>query len=419
MEESKSRYGIVGLGDDKYYFESISPEGKVLIQFKNPVSVRNGIQCEVTIDLHFGEELADTFESRLDVLSLSQREAFSRTLKRTLSPDIQWEKILSNACTGIKRYLEDEDRSIDITTVTDQEDDGWLIPNIIAANGPNILFGKGGTSKTYLTLKMAMALATGGDFLGHKPVRTFKTLFIDYEATRATIAKRIRSLGDKVPENMIWYFSPKGMPLHDCVPSIKKLVAKHGIEFLIIDSAALACGGRPEEAETAIRFFNGLASIGTTSLTIAHETKQEGGNYPFGSVFFWNSPRSIWNIKAENEQESKALKVGLFQKKNNNGHLSSPIGVRVWFGDNQVEIKRGALADDWKTEFPIKKRIKAILWGGPKPLQELQNEMPDVGNPSLRKNLSELKARGELEDMGGVWMILDKVGKGVENPTEI
>tara|TARA_R100001530_G_scaffold13251_1_gene12248 strand:+ start:4616 stop:5857 length:1242 start_codon:yes stop_codon:yes gene_type:complete len=410
--EDKTMFDITR-HDEHYYYEDDSENGRVLIQFKNPISVRNDIQCEIIIDLYFSDDLIDTFDSRLNIASLSQRESISRALKRTISGDIQWERILNNACSGLKRFLEEEDRSVDLFSVNEKDEEAdWLIPNMIVSGGPNILFGKGGTSKTYLSLKMALSLAMGEEFLGHVPTRTYRTMFVDYEATRGTIASRLRQLNPDIPENAIWYFSPKGMPLHDSVPVLKKLVKKHDIEFLIIDSAALACGGRPEEAENAIRFFNALASIGTTSLTIAHETKAEGGNYPFGSVFFWNSPRSIWNIKAENEHESRALQVGLFHRKNNNGHLSSPVGVRVWFGEDKVEIKRGALSEEWGSEFPLKKRIQYTLRDGAKTLDELKDEFAGVTDGTLKKSLSQLKKRGILDNISPLWMLIGSKGGG-------
>lgn len=60
---------------------------------------------------------------------------------------------------------------------------------------------------------------------------------------------------------------------------------------------------------------------------------------PFGSVFWWNNPRSIWQIQKAQEEGTDKLHVGLFHRKANNGPLERPIGFALEFDNKQIRIR--------------------------------------------------------------------------------
>ena len=68
----------------------------------------------------------------------------------------------------------------------------WLVTNVIAREQPTIFGARAKCGKTTLLSDLAVALATGTDWLGHFPVeRQSKVLFITGEATKKAAARRI------------------------------------------------------------------------------------------------------------------------------------------------------------------------------------------------------------------------------------
>jgi len=394
------------LSNGDYFYIHNQPD--VNFYFNNFNKTHLGWEVEVRIEAELPASKNKSFCAKTNFLSLTSRETFVRHVEKILGKEIDWHGIITNVFTELKEYIENEDRSIALEDIEEQKGVEYLIDPFIVEGGPNIFFGKGGTSKTYLSLKIALSLMDVEDFLGVVPARSIPILFVDYEASAGTINRRIHSLTNKeIPKGLFRYFAAGGVPIADNIMGIKRAVKRYGIELIIIDSAALACGGRPEDAQTAVSFFNALASIGVTSLTIAHETKAETGNYPFGSVFFWNSPRNIWNVKGVQEQDDRVLEVGLFHRKANDGGLKSPVGVRVWFDPSgKVEIKKSGLPDEWNKEYTIKQRIWRALRDNPRSIAELREEFEDIKEDTLKRTLTRMKGSGKLDNIGGVWMLL-------------
>jgi hypothetical protein len=197
----------------------------------------------------------------------------------------------------------------------------------------------------------------------------------------------------------------------DLVHRLKKVIKEHDIGFIIVDSAVSACGGEPEKADVVARYFNALSGLGVTSLTIAHETKSENHAYPFGSVYWYNFPRSIWNVRSVREDDDEitqnstnVVETGLFHRKANNGPINEMIPLRVTFHNKGEQLEKVVIArgDDgvWEDEKSISSRIKKLLKDGGKTRSELVDALPDVASKMLEKELSRLKTKGTISLMG-------------------
>ena len=68
----------------------------------------------------------------------------------------------------------------------------WLVEQIIPPTSSGILAGNSDVGKTWLTLELAIAVATGEDWLGHFPTRQGKVLIVDEE--NADLLLRVRLL---------------------------------------------------------------------------------------------------------------------------------------------------------------------------------------------------------------------------------
>ena len=123
----------------------------------------------------------------------------------------------------------------------------------------------------------------------------------------------------------------------DQIEAIKTAIERHGITFLIIDSAASACGGEPEKADITLRYFMALQKLGAgvTTLTIAHVAKGSDEMRPFGSIFWENQARRTVNFSRTDDEDTDDMDVGVYFRKVNQGKKPKPMAFHVNF-DNDI-----------------------------------------------------------------------------------
>jgi hypothetical protein len=392
--------------------------GSVTYKFSE-VEESNGREINAMVDavVHIPELPMWSFCGRLNIVSLSAREGFARQLSKPSKMKIPAEISLSNAVHKVVTYLRSRDESVWFENIEGTIPEKPLFNPFIIENAPNLMFGKGGTGKTYICLRLLLSLITGKSFLGFRPERSVKVLFVDYEASKGEFFDRFNRLLGGMTESVdisevmgkIRYFPPLGRPMHEIIPLLKKTIRDNGIEFVLIDSAILACGGEPERAEVAARYFNALASLGVTTLTIAHETKAENHAYPFGSVVWWNSPRNIWNAQSMSEVEdedadpdpNRPIEAGLFHRKSNNGGKSRMVSTRISFTGGKTSITLGDQSH-WEKEVSTSTRILRFLRrNGLSSRKDIDEELEGVEKNAIKVSLRRLVDTGKVVRMGG------------------
>lgn len=382
--------------------------GCIRFRFDSLEHRRNGIDCELTVGREISNLSRQPFSARINLLSLSNRDAYRRSLEATFGKDFDWAGLLGQAIQLARQAYGERDPSIRLLDAPEEAArPSLLAPWVIG--GPSIVFGKGGSAKTFLALGMALAVATGTEFLGQQATQA-NVLYIDYEADAATLKGRLRRLmagsetaTDDVP---VFYWPARGVPLVEMVPALRKKIAKDSIGLVIVDSAALAAGAEPERAETAIHYFNALSSLDVPSLILAHETKAGEDQWPFGSIFYHNSARATFNVKLLQEQEQNVTHIGLFNRKANNSRLEAPVGAVIAFSDTSVRITREQLDAEWEGEISVRKRLHLALRYGELSRKQLAEEIGAKGD-TIRKALTrypqEFIRRGTALDGSDQW----------------
>lgn len=370
-------------------------EGFAVFSFDEPTYSRGDLEAIVKCHVEIPGHAKRVFESRLNVLSGSSCESYARQLTASFGKDIKWPLILSEAGAKFKEAYR-ESASDDIVNSTEiyPESPTHLLAPFIEEGASNLLFAKGGIGKTYLCLRWAMSLASGSEFLGSVPLKTVKTLFIDYENSPGTFKYRIMNLAPychgfgKEAEGMLFYKNSGGVPLYEMKDSLRRFVVENNIGLVIVDSAAPACGGPPEDAAVATRYFNALRHIGVTSLTIGHESKADDGNWTFGSVFFTNLSRNIWNMKSESEEGDTVKHLGLTHKKFNNGPLSRPVAIKM--ADTGLGIEYTEDLAYLQANDPKNAILGALKQDEDTSLQQLYGLLPHISQGNIRTSISRL-----------------------------
>jgi hypothetical protein len=237
---------------------------------------------------------------------------------------------------------------------------------VIPRHHPTILFGDGGTCKSYIALRLLGKLAEVG-----VPV-----IYIDWEFDRQEHEYRLsRLFPDGLPN--IWYVRCQRPLIHE-VDSLQRIVRQNGIQFAVYDSAAYACAGPPESAEAASAYFRAVRQIGVGSLHIAHVNKSEQGDKkPFGSVFWHNSARSTWFVAADEHSENPK-RVALFNRKVNLDKLLRPVSYAIRFTDfetTEFELADVADSPDLSGKLSVRERMVHMLKRGAFGYEQIADEI--------------------------------------------
>ncbi len=99
----------------------------------------------------------------------------------------------------------------------------------------------------------------------------------------------------------------------------------------MVDSVAKACGDDLNKQEIVSAYTNAIDRIGaTSSLSLAHITKDEKDKAPIGSAYWFNDPRLIWNVKRLGNGNGE-MGVALYNKKANDDGFVRPLGFTFRF----------------------------------------------------------------------------------------
>jgi len=222
---------------------------------------------------------------------------------------------------------------------------------------PMMDFGDGGSLKSYLALWQAGLLAQRGLRVG----------YFDWEFDGAEHRARLHGLfGETMPP--IYYVRCEQAITHEA-DRLRRIVLTHSLDYAIVDSVAVACGGRPEDAEVAGAFFRIVRQLRIGTLLIAHINRSEtGDSKPFGSTFWSNYARATWFIKrSDPDGDSSQVNVVMINRKANTGPLRPALGFTVRFGDDRVTIQRTDPSEDssFADKLPLWQRIAGTLRTGP------------------------------------------------------
>ena len=247
--------------------------------------------------------------------------------------------------------------------IPDAESNRYLIEPFIYANRISLLYGKGGSLKSWIALYLSVLCdlyATDNESsLYPSPA---KVLWLSYEEDQQTVYERIhaihKGLKADVDSNISFRFMNR--PLVDDVSVLKQFCDSQEISLIVVDSAIPASGGEASDSGAADRFFKGLQQLKGGKLVLAHEAKNSTVNNPFGSVVFTNMPRSVWEVQSEADYDSSYAAVSLVHRKVNTGRRRKPVGLRFDFSPSDppewIRVRNYDLINDPNLRHTISPR---------------------------------------------------------------
>ena len=317
--------------------------------------------------------------------SVSGLDAFWRKLARRIPPDkyeIDWEAYVEQLAARVIDSHREGEPEIKIGDISIPDNVYWRIEPLLLADQANVIFGPGGSGKSFIALWLSVLMDSEYIDTAHEiTVTPGRVLYLDWETDSVEIASRVRALqvgmGLENYQSQILYRRCT-LSLANEADRIKDIVDSNDVKMIVVDSLGLATGGGLDEANAVLDYFAALRWIGGTSLTITH-TNKEG--HIFGSVYTLNCGRSIWEVqRSELNSDEESIDIGMFHKKVNVVSKQDPRGFEINFADNMVTITaKDAMDIDIVTE---KQSVPQLVYQivqreGPLSRGELLNRISD------------------------------------------
>lgn len=321
--------------------------------------------------------------TRANLLTTSTMNSLAKRLEKN-STDIPWSDILTYI-TG--KTIEIARRGEPVETIWPSKDDtlepSYLLEPILYLNHPAVLFGD------YGSLKSLFALVIG--YVAQLPYPDNKLelitakesthcLYLDYEDDPSSFRKRWGAIqkGFGIEAPMPILYRRMTNTLADSIDSLQQIKKDKDIKLLIIDSLGPAARSNLNDSEPAIKYHEALRKLGITSLTLAHCSKDQltRKRTIFGSVFFTNLARSVWECKAEQEAGEDEAVISLKHAKANLSRLHPPLGYKFTFTGNSIAIAKADLRGTGLSgELPLKLRVKDLLRDGAMTVKQIADAL--------------------------------------------
>ncbi len=375
----------------------------------------DGIHGEITVQHEVApDRYGHIHWARINLSSTSARDSLRKVLIGKTKDDLgnvpyEWEAMIEYACSVSARRHREGEPFIWLNEKPLPPAVSYLIGPMLPSGQTSIIFSAGGSGKSLFSLSIGLAMAEGIILpSGLRPAKRLRVLYLDYESDddeqRTRLEWLANGMGLTSTPNILYRHQTR--PIVDDIARIKKVVDEEEIGLVILDSIAYALRGSAIDADVVIEAFNALRSLGSkvTRLVIGHIPKadkdQKVGSI-YGSVFFENAGRSVWEMRVELENDG--VSMAMFQRKSNWGKKSPPFGLRYRFDDEQsaVMVYDHEVEGDSAliTHASMSYQLTAALRQGKRTTRQLADDI--TGNvDSVRRTLQRMEKRGEIVSIG-------------------
>jgi len=345
------------------------------------------------------ETMGHLHEAGLLLTSTSGKTGLAKAMERRVN-SIDWSDVVETiAWKSHAAFKEGEPLEV-LLPERRPESGRFAVHPLFPEGQPSLLFGDGKTGKSLLALGCCLAMALGQPLAGmttaaHRPA------FLDWEWEKAEHADRLLRLGQGNGfDDCALTYRRCSAPLQSQAQSLKRKLDQAKIDYLVIDSLGLACGGNPNEPDIALAFFGAVRYLNRPCIIIHHVTKEPGAKKPFGSAYIRNSARTGWRVSRGAEGEAGTLNLALTHEWTNTGQIEAAIGLRLTFDEvaYTTVIERTEAKPVLRSagEMNKKQQVLSVIEEHPgMEAWEIAAQLDDV-KENIAQHLTQLKKQGRL-----------------------
>lgn len=391
-------------------FSMFWSDSDILFEFENFSETRAwGPVCELGVTVGVNGHAIRIEQARVKLASVSDRGQWTKRLQE-VHPSLPWKDIIQSSFIRAQSERRKGEPAVRLSEAAQGPAASYRINPLIHDELPSTIFCEACSGKSYLALLCCMLVESGETVCGLSAVKG-RALFLDWEVSQQVHGERWRLLCAGHPKLAGCDVLYKRMyaPLADDLQAVQRLVATHDIQFTVVDSLGPAAGQELLGAETAIRFFQAVRTLKTAVLIIGHTAKNSETKSIFGSVFFFNLSRNVFELKKAQESQDDLLRIALHHRKSNLTKLHRPFGLELAFAHEQVKFSSFDLGTDAELakDLPLRDRMVNALGQGAMTARELADEL-DAQLGQVKVRLSQKKGSLFIQMGQDKWGLLRK-----------
>ena len=347
-------------------------------------------------------------QAQFNFSSTATRDKLATTLEKQYPSLFDWKNILESLSVHMLELSRIGEPLAELDNTFDSKPPEYYLEPIIIKGCANVIYGEAEQGKSTIaaiaTICMIMPWHTTIGFVS--PEKPVNVLYLDWEAELNIAQWNFRKIsnGHNLP-NLKYNYQHCSLPLADDMEKINNIVEQKKIEVLIIDSMGPAAGTKLSSDEPAIRLFQTLRQLNTTSLLIGQTAKntEDKKRTLYGSTFFHYLARNIWQVKSTRDNDR--LTCGLFHEKSNYTRRHKPIGIEICHYDDCIIIDsfEPESVPEMLERMGWETRILAGLKSGALTLEDLVLEMTadNKEKGTIKTSLYRLRKKGKVVMIDG------------------
>lgn len=233
---------------------------------------KHEVQAEIKIEQTSPEALAHLHQARFNFTSTATRKTLASHLT-SRREDVDWHALLEQMVVKVLQAHREGEPVVQLAEHSASDALKHRINPVLQEKQATVLFGDGGSGKSFLSLYWAILVASGTP-AGRFHPEPGNVLLLDYETDVDTHWSRVNQLtaglNMAIPDGLYYRYCYQTIPAD--IEQIQREVFTKDIRLVIIDSAAPAVG-EPESAQMTSDYFKALRTLKCTTLTIAHVSK--------------------------------------------------------------------------------------------------------------------------------------------------
>ena len=297
------------------------PDHRVQIRATRIREDNDNARAEIQIwaDLPIGDRYRNfrLVRDRLNMLAINEKNSLLMKLEDATAdyPNYRWGSLIDDAFDAIIDKHREGNEVVAMTNLENSPSRIFDLKPLWLKNAANLMWAKGGSSKSYFALLSCVMIDRGIKTMG-LTAKPGSALYLDWEEEEDIFRHRLLSvqkgLGLDDPHNSGILWKNMRGSLTNNIEEISRLVVDNNITFVVVDSVGPALGGSANDQELVNRYFDDLGLLGITTLSIDHANKQgeRTGTYEiFGSVYKYTRARQVYELRKVPQEDATQLEA--------------------------------------------------------------------------------------------------------------
>lgn len=375
----RPRVERIGLG----YLASFDKLG-VKLRFDRLRESRGDTSCELIV-LRYDSHL---LRQRFNLVSGPTRASTAKDLDGRPRPKdwtrVDWREVLEMSCLAVlDLYRAGEPFSRVGHEPLSERSARRLIDPWLPFGKPTLLYAPWGAGKSTLGAALVVSLELGIEVVPGwpPPAPPVRCLILDWESDRTEWNDRLARIAAGV--GATWSVDQAALhracraPLDEQVEQVAETIARHGIGFVLIDSAEKAIGASSAAesyGDRAGRLYEAIDRLGVTSVILDHvsgeDMKRTDGRVirkAIGSTMKGAWARAVYELKRERDPDTveKRVELVLHTAKVNDAAPQRPFEFAIVYDDDAIRFERAKVtAPDLTDGLGKPERMRRLLADG-------------------------------------------------------